>query len=186
MPSKTCKLPIPYAHIHPHIIRDAGFWTERWLHAGRSPSSLARRTRRLWFPTGLSNLNSSDHRTLFHFSKQSILNEPWPTGHNGASGPWSLMASFLHDRALVGICRWHGGLCLLRVVSGSIPGPNSNVNDRIMSMSDAASSEGPKTTSFHKSLRPCPLRTEISPVSLNLLMMLFAKPLQFAVEERCF
>ncbi len=41
VPSKTCKLPIPYALMHPHTIRDAGFWTERWLHAGRSPSSLA-------------------------------------------------------------------------------------------------------------------------------------------------
>ncbi len=29
--------------------------------------------------------------TIEHFStlKQSILNEPWPTGHNGASGPCS-------------------------------------------------------------------------------------------------
>ncbi len=42
VPSKTCKLPIPYALMHPHTIRDAGFWTERWWHAGRSPSSLAR------------------------------------------------------------------------------------------------------------------------------------------------
>ncbi len=43
-----------------------------------------------------------------HFStlKQSILNEPWPTGHDGASGPCSHMASLLHDRASVGICRW--------------------------------------------------------------------------------
>ncbi len=47
-------------------------------------------------------------RTLFHF-EQSILNEPWPSGHDGASGPGLHMASFLHDRALVGICRWHGG-----------------------------------------------------------------------------
>jgi len=30
VPSKTCKLPIPYALMHPHTIRDAGFWTERW------------------------------------------------------------------------------------------------------------------------------------------------------------
>ncbi len=30
VPSKTCKLPIPYAHMHPHTIRNAGFWTERW------------------------------------------------------------------------------------------------------------------------------------------------------------
>ncbi len=34
--------------------------------------------------------------TIEHFStlKQSILNEPWPTGHDGASGPCSHMASF--------------------------------------------------------------------------------------------
>ncbi len=51
------------------------------------------------------------------------LNDPWPTGHDGASGPCSHMASFLHDRALVGICRWHCRLCLPTVVSGSIPGP---------------------------------------------------------------
>ncbi len=30
VPSKTCKLPIPYALMHPNTIRDAGFWTERW------------------------------------------------------------------------------------------------------------------------------------------------------------
>ncbi len=30
VPSKTCKLPIPYALMHPHTIRDAGFWTECW------------------------------------------------------------------------------------------------------------------------------------------------------------
>ncbi len=105
--------------MHPHTIRDTGFWTERWWHAGRSPSSLARRTRRPWFST----------------LKQSILNEPWLTGHDGASGPCSHMASFLHDRALVGICKWHGRLCLQTVVSGSNPGPFSNVNDRIMLMS---------------------------------------------------
>ncbi len=41
----------------------------------------------------------------FSTSKHSILNEPWPTGHDDASGPCSHMASFLHDIALVGICR---------------------------------------------------------------------------------
>ncbi len=72
-----------------------------------------------WFTL---NLDSSDHK---HFStlKQSILNEPWPTGHDGTSGPCSHMAFFLHDKALVGICRWHDRLCLPTVVSGSIPGP---------------------------------------------------------------
>ncbi len=66
-----------------------------------------------------------NHLTIEHFSafKQFILNEPWPTRHNTASGPCSHMASFLHDRDLVGIHRWHGGLCLPTVVSGSVPGP---------------------------------------------------------------
>ncbi len=124
VPSKTCKLPILCALMHPHTIRDAGFWTERWWHAGRSPSSLARGTRRPWFPTRMSNLDSSDHRTLFHFETVHFkLACHWPTEHDGASGPCSHMASFLHERALVGICRWHGGLCLPTVVSGSIPGP---------------------------------------------------------------
>ncbi len=41
--------------------------------------------------------------TIEHFStlKQSILNEPWPTGHHSASGPSPHIASFLHDRVLV-------------------------------------------------------------------------------------
>ncbi len=36
-------------------------------------------------------------------------------------------------------------------------GPFSNVNDRIMPMSDAVSSRGPKTTAFNKGLKACPL-----------------------------
>ncbi len=64
VPSKTCKLPIPYALMHPHNIRDAGFWTERWWHAH---SSLAWGTQRPWFPRRMSNLDLTDHRTLFHF-----------------------------------------------------------------------------------------------------------------------
>ncbi len=47
-----------------------------------------------------------------------------------------------------------------------------------MPMSDAVSSEGPKTTAFNKCLWPCPLRKDISPVSLNLLMMLCTVDLQ--------
>ncbi len=30
VPSKTCKLPIPYALMLPHTTRDASFWTECW------------------------------------------------------------------------------------------------------------------------------------------------------------
>ncbi len=69
--------------------------------------------------------------------------------------------------------------------------PFSNVNDRIMPMSDAVSSEGPKTTG-PQGLQHCPLRTEIYPVSLNMLMMSctvddeICKPLQFDIEKCCF
>ncbi len=48
----------------------------------------------------------------------------------------------------------------------------SNVEERIMPMSDAASSDGPKTAASNKGFLPCPLCTDISPVSLKLLMML--------------
>ncbi len=47
-----------------------------------------------------------------------------------------------------------------------------NVNDRIMPMSDAVSSEGPKTTGIQKRSSALSLRTETSPISLNLLKML--------------
>ncbi len=166
MPSKTCKLPIPYAP--PYHQR---CWLLNWTLITRWKVSLllARRTRRHDFQ---QECQIWTRLTIEHFStlKQSILNEPWPTGHDDASGPCSHMASFLHDRTLVGICtadcvyqQWFLEVFL---------GPFSNVNDRIMQMSDAVSSEGLKTTASNKGLRPCPLHTEISPVSLNLLMML--------------
>ncbi len=87
VPSKTSKLPIPYALMHPHTIRDAGFWTERWWHAGRSPSSLARRTRRPWFPTRMSNLDSSDHRTLLHFE---TVHFKWALAHRTRWCFWTM------------------------------------------------------------------------------------------------
>ncbi len=39
-------------------------------------------------------------------------------------------------------------------------GPFSNVNDRIMPMSDAVSSEGRRPRASNKDLRPCPLSTD--------------------------
>ncbi len=60
--------------------------------------------------------------------------------------------------------------CFLEVFLG----PFSNVNDRIMSMSGAVSSEGLKTTGIQqRSSASLSLTHEISPVSLNLLMMLY-------------
>ncbi len=97
----------------------------------------------------MSNLDSSDHRTLFHFE---TVHFKWALALRTRLCFWTMLtyASFLHDRALVGICRWHSGLCLPTVVSGSIPGPFSNVNDRIMPINDAVSSEGPKTTGIQQ------------------------------------
>jgi len=85
--SETCKLPIPYALMHPHTIRDAGFWTERWWHAARSPSSLARRTRRPWFQTRMSNLDSSDHKTLSHWE---TVHFKWALTHRTRRCFWTM------------------------------------------------------------------------------------------------
>ncbi len=52
-------------------------------------------------------------------------------------------------------------------------GPFNNVNDTIMPMSDVVSSEGPKNTfTLPAKLFGLVPYTEISPVFLNLLMML--------------
>ncbi len=113
--------------------------------------------------------------TIEHFSnlKQSILNEPWPTGHDGTSGPCSQMASFLHDRALVA-CRWHSGLCFTD--SGFWKYSWAHL---VMSMTESCRwvmqcrLRARRPRASNKGIQPCPLLTEISPVSLNLLMMLF-------------
>ncbi len=150
VPSKTCKLLIPYALMHPHTIRDAGFWTERLItHWKVSLLFSLEDTAFLYFQ---QECQIWTRLTIEHFStlKQSILNEPWSTGHDGASGPCSHMASFQHDRALVGICRWHSDSVYRQWFLEVFLGPFSNVNDRIMLMSDAVSSEGLKTTGIQQ------------------------------------
>ncbi len=99
---------------------------------------------------------------------RKTVNEPWPTGHNGTSGPCSHMRYFLNDRVLVGIWRRHGGLCLPIVVFWKY----SWAHLVIMPMSVAVLSEGRRPRASSIGLPPCPLRTEISPLSLNILMML--------------
>ncbi len=81
--------------------------------------------------------------------------------------------SFLHGRALVGICRWHGGFfftdsgfwkyCWAHLVMSMTVSCRWVMQCRLRARRPWASNKG---------LRPCPLLTEISPVSLNLLMML--------------
>ncbi len=152
--------------MHSHTIRDSGFWTERCWHTGRSLSSLGH---------GVCDFQQEcqiwTRLTIEHFSnlKPSILNEPWPTGHDSASGPCSHMASFLHDIALVGICRW-----LDCVYSGFWKYSWAHV---VMSMTESCRwvmqcrLRARRPRASNKGLRPCPLCTEISPVSLNLLML---------------
>ncbi len=57
------------------------------------------------------------------------------------------------------------------MVSGSIPGP-IYVNDRIMLMSDAVLSEGPKTTGIQQRSSALSFTHRDFSSSLNLLMML--------------
>ncbi len=159
VPSK-CKLPIPYALMHPHTLRDAGFWTERWWHAGRSPSFLAQRTCRLWFPTSISNLDSSDHRTLFQFE----TNRFWTMFTYGFLLAWLSFS-------------WHLQMAGRSVFTDSGFWKYSWAH-LVMSMTESCRwvmqchlrARRPRVS--NKGLRPCPLHTEISPVSLNLLMML--------------
>ncbi len=101
----------------------------------------------------MSNLDSSDHRTLFHFV---IVHFKCALTHRTRRCFWTMFTyhfcscSFLHDRALVGICRWHGGLYWWQWFLEVFLGPFSKVNDRIMPMSDAVSFEGPKTTGIQQ------------------------------------
>ncbi len=61
------------------------------------------------------------------------------------------MASFLHDRALVGISSDGTADCVYRQLFLEVfLGPFSNVNDRIMPMSDPVASDDPKTTGIQQ------------------------------------
>ncbi len=132
--------------------------------------------------------------TIEHFYnlKQSFLTKPWPTGHDGASGPCSHMASFLHDRALVGICMWHGGLCLRQWFLEVFLGPCRKANDRIMPISDAGPSEGQKTMAIQQRSSVLSLtHRDFSSFSESFdYVMHYRWDLQslsnFLVEERCF
>ncbi len=73
--------------MHPRTIRDAVFWTECWWHTGRSPSSLAWRTRCPWFPTIMSKFDLSDQRTLFHFE---TVHFKWALAHRTRWYFWTM------------------------------------------------------------------------------------------------
>ncbi len=97
----------------------------------------------------MSNLDSSDHRTLFHFETVYFK---WPLAHRTRQRFWNMFThGFLfawksfswHLQMAQRIVYWQWFLEVFL-------GPFSNVNDRIMPMSDAVSSEGPKSTGIQQ------------------------------------
>ncbi len=120
VPSKTCKLPIPYALMHPIPSEMLAFE----LNADNTLEGLPPP-----LPGGHGVCDFQQECQIWtrlaikHFSTSKQIKQALVHRTRQRSGPCSHMASFLHDRALVGLCRWHGGLCLLTVVSESIPGP---------------------------------------------------------------
>ncbi len=104
-------------------------WSTRVLHTKlKRPGTRSNRLGPDPDPADLLKYRPEPVRVPGRVPGPRVSGPPWrplprPTGHEGTSGPCSHMASFLHDRALVGICICHGGLCLPTVVSGSIPGP---------------------------------------------------------------
>ncbi len=82
VPSKTCKLPIPYAYQRCYLLN--------WMLITRWKVSLlssARRTQGLWFPIRMSNLDSSDHRTLLHFE---TVHFKWALAHRTRWRFWTM------------------------------------------------------------------------------------------------
>ncbi len=143
VPSKTWKLPIPYALPYPKRC-----WLLNWMLITRWKVSLFFSQEDMASVISNKNVKFGFGLIIEHFYtlKQSILNEPWPTGHDSTSGPCSQMASFLHDRAF----SWHLQMARWIVFTNSgfwkYSWAHLVVNDRIMPMSDAVSSEGLKTT----------------------------------------
>ncbi len=138
------------------------------------PASLASGfwTRHPWFPTRMSNLDSSDNRTLFHFE---TVNFKWALAHRTRRRFWTMLTN--------------GFLFAWLSFSLHLQMARQIVYDRgfwkypwaylVMSMTESyrwvmqCRLRAQRPLASNKGLQPCPLRTEISPVSLNLLIMLY-------------
>ncbi len=135
----------------------------------------------------VSVISNKNRLTIEHFStlKQSILKEPWPTGHDGASGPCSHMASFLHD-SILQMAR--------RIVFTDSGFWKYSWAHLVMSMSESCwwvmqcRLRARRPRASNKGLRPCPLRQFLWIFwwCYALKMMRFAKPLQFDVFHNLF
>ncbi len=145
---------------------------ERWWHAGRSPSSLARRTWCLWFPTIMSNLDLYDYRILFHFE---TIHFKWALAHRTRQRFW-IMFTYGFLFAWYSFS-WHLQMAR-RIVFTDCGFWKYSWAHLVMSMTESCwwvmqcrlRAWGPRAS--NKSILPWSLRTEIYPVSLNLLMIL--------------
>ncbi len=108
---------------------------------------------------------------MWNYLKQSILNEPWLAGP--ASGPCSHMLPFCMIELYLASADGTADCVYRQWFLEVFLGPFSNLNDRIMKMSDTVSVFARRPRASNKGLRICPLHTEIYPVSLKLLMMVY-------------
>ncbi len=168
-------------------------WLLNWTLKTRWKVSLlfSRRTRHPWFPTRMSNLDSSGHWTLFHFE---TVHFKWALAHRTRRRFWTMFTyGFLFAWSSFS---WHLQMARRIVFTDSGFWKYSWAH-LVMSMTESCRwvlqcrLRAWKPPASNKGLWPCPLRTEISPVSLNLLMMLCTVDdeickCDFDVEERYF
>lgn len=103
----------------------------------------------------------------------SILNDPWPSANVWACGACLEMASSLHCRVSAGNGGWHGGLCSLTMLSGSIPDAHSVISLTVAFLFEVQwRLRARRSRASSRVLQPWPLCTAIVPDSLSLLMML--------------
>ncbi len=120
----------------------------------------------------MSNLDSSDHRTLFHFE---TVHFKWALAHRTWRRLW-IMFTYGFLFAWYSFS-WHLQMARWIVFTDSAFWKYSWAY-LVMSMTESCRwvmqcrLRARRSWASNKGLRLCPLRTEISPVSLNLLMML--------------
>ncbi len=147
---------------------------EYWLETNtrRSLSSLAQRTQHPLFPTRMSHLDSSGHRTLFHLE---TIHFKWALAHRTRRRFWFMFTyGFLFAWKSFS---WHLQMAQWIVFTDSCFWKYSWAH-LLMSMTDSCrwvtqcQLRARRPRASNKGLLPCPLHTEISPVSHNLLMIL--------------
>ncbi len=87
VPSKKCKLPILYTFMQSIPSEMLPFELNAENTLEDLLYSLARRTRCLWFPTRMSNLDLFDHKTLFHFE---TVHFKWAFAHRTWQRFWTM------------------------------------------------------------------------------------------------